>query len=310
MSRHIVEIAADRRMLRLNRGFLAVSEEDGAKVAEIPLDDIQAVIVSSPAAMLSTRVISALSSHGAPIVITGRNYLPSAIVLPLNGHGDTAGIQSDQIAASAAHRKRLWQQLVRAKINGQAWALRGHQETGDPDNRENVARHLDALQDRVRSGDPDNIEAQAARVYWTALLGADFRRDTDAGGHNAALNYGYAILRACVARACVAAGLNPALGVFHSNRHNPLCLVDDLMEPFRPVVDRTVAGFADEDLNELDPTIKRRLSALLDLDLPGKRGMSPVRQCALRLAQSVASGFSEARPDPDLPDLSAAGPLT
>lgn len=296
MTRHVVEIASDRRILRLERGFLVIEEEETENAAKVPLDDIQALLVSAPAATLSTRVIAALSERGAPIVISATNYMPVSIVLPLNGHGDTAGVQSDQIAASAAHRKRLWQKIVRAKIRGQAWSLRV--SSGVRSEREGAARHLDAMVSRVGSGDPTNLEAQAARAYWTVLMGAGFRRDPSAGGRNAALNYGYAVLRACVARAVVASGLNPAIGIFHANRHNPLCLVDDLMEPFRPLVDRLVAGMPEDVVLTADE--KRILSRVLDLDLRADHGLSPVRQCALSLAQSVAAGFRNGQPEPNL----------
>lgn len=305
MSRHVVEIASDRRHLRLKRGFLVIEDADSGVAAKVPLDDIQAVLVSAPAATLSTRLLAALSERGAPVVITRPTFMPVSVALPLAGHGDTAGVQADQIAASAAHRKRLWQQIVRAKIRGQAWSLRAVARTGNA-NAEGTARHLDAMAGRVGSGDPDNLEAQASRAYWTVLMGRDFRRDPDGGGRNSALNYGYAILRACVARAVVASGLNPAIGVFHANRHNPLCLVDDLMEPFRPLVDRLVADMPEDVV--LTTAEKRALSAVLDLDLRGPRGLSPVRQCALRLAQSVAAGFREGRPAPELaafPDSAA-----
>lgn len=310
MSRHVVEIASERRSLRLQRGFLIIEDPQTGEEATVPLDDIQVLLVSAPAATLSTRLMAALSERGAPIVISGTNFMPISIVLPLSGHGDTAGVQADQIAASAAHRKRLWQQIVRAKIRGQAWSLRASASAqgsrAEGSRTEGIARHLDAMVARVGSGDPDNLEAQAARAYWSALMGPGFRRDPSEGGRNAALNYGYAVLRACVARAVVASGLNPAIGIFHANRQNPLCLVDDLMEPFRPLVDRVVAGMPEN--VSLTAEEKRLLSQVLDLDLRATRGLSPVRQCALRLAQSVAAGFSEGRPAPELaayPDPSA-----
>jgi CRISPR-associated protein Cas1 len=150
------------------------------------------------------------------------------MMLPLDAHHVQTERHRAQGEASAPTRKRIWQRLIAAKIAQQADVLvhfTGHHGGLLP------------LSKRVRSGDPDNLEAQAAQRYWPSLFGRDFRRDRDADGINALLNYGYAVMRAAIARAVVASGLIPSLGVFHSNRSNPFCLADDLLEPYRPYVD-------------------------------------------------------------------------
>jgi len=165
----------------------------------------------------------------------------------------------------------------------------------------------------VRSGDPGNLEAQAARRYWPLMMGDDFRRDPDGDGANALLNYGYAILRAATARAVVAAGLHPSIGIFHRHPHNALPLADDLMEPFRPVVDLRVRELLDAGIRSVGSQEKRELAAVLQLELSTRFGSTPVSTCLVRLAQSVAESYQSGSPRLDLPNynrsLEAATPM-
>jgi CRISPR-associated protein Cas1 len=187
--------------------------------------------------------------------VCGRDHLPAAVLLPLADHSQVVWRVAEQVAVSKPLRKQLWKQLVRAKVRAQATNL--------PSDCPARMKLLE-LAKRVRSGDPENIEAQAARVYWQHwLLGVPFRRDVDARGVNSLLNYGYAVIRAAVARALVAAGLLPALGLFHSNRSNAFCLADDLMEPLRPLVDRRVRSLQRQGHEELGPEAKAGLLTLL-----------------------------------------------
>lgn len=202
----------------------------------IPLADIAVVIASHPQISFSHAVLSGLASNGGVFVACNEKRLPIAMLLPLATHH----LQAERFAAQAAMplptKKRIWKQIVKAKIMAQARLL--VERTGGD-------RGLQALASRVRSGDPENVEAQAARIYWPALFGApEFRRDTEGDGLNACLNYGYAIVRSITARAICAAGLHPCLGVHHHNRYDAFCLADDLMEPFRPIADRTAAALA------------------------------------------------------------------
>jgi CRISPR-associated protein Cas1 len=170
-----------------------------------------------------------------------------------------------------------------------------------------------ALVAKVRSGDPENIEAQGARRYWGLLFGEDFRRDQQAGGLNGMLNYGYTILRAATARATVAAGLHPTLGVFHKNEGNAMRLVDDLMEPFRPLMDLRVWQFQKAGHRELTPDIKRGLVRVLYDDMQSSIGATPVMSCIQRLAVSLAQVYLGERLSLDLPlpglplEMAAAG---
>ncbi len=285
----LVEVAESGRYLSVQRGFLKVSEK-GEELGRVPLDDITALILSGPQITLSKNLMVELAERKAIIVTCGRNWHPISLSLPFGVHYEAAGILRDQIDASQPLRKRLWQQIVQAKIDNQAEVLRRH-------GRETRAiSELAVLRRRVRSGDPENMEAQAARRYWPALMGPDFRRDRHADGMNAFLNYGYTILRAATARAVCGSGLHPSLGIHHGTRVNPFALIDDLMEPFRPLVD-SVAYETYEEEAELDAPHKRDLAAVLREDMLLETGLSPVSNCLIRLARSLAASLASKTPE-------------
>ena len=150
---------------------------------------------------------------------------------------------------------------------------------------------LNAMLSKIKSGDPANIEAQAARLYWTQLMGNEFRRDQNSGGLNAMLNYGYTILRACTARSVIAAGLHPTISLYHSNANNAMRLVDDLMEPFRPMVDLKVWQLAQQSETELQPNTKRALVHVMYDDMQTDFGATPVMTCIQRLATSLVQVY-------------------
>lgn len=151
------------------------------------------------------------------------------------------------------------------------------------------------MAERVRSGDSGNNEAQAARRYWPALMGPDFRRDRDTDGANALLNYGYTVIRATVARFVIAAGLHPTIGLHHANRLNAFALADDLVEAFRPLVDAAVHEMAKTGHGEVDGYAKARLAGLLSADLDVQGVTTPVSKAIQRLAQSLAASFEHGR---------------
>ncbi len=157
------------------------------------------------------------------------------------------------------------------------------------------------LSRKVRSGDPDNVEAEAARRYWPLMFGREFHRDKDGAGINGLLNYGYAVLRAGMARAVMAAGLHPSFGLMHSNRSNPMVLIDDLMEPFRPIVDREVRRLVGRGAAEVDREAKAELARIMTVDLPTSAGLSPLMLCAERLSQSLARAYAGEADELDLP---------
>jgi len=292
----VVEVATDGRHLAVDRGFLTITEK-GAEIGRVALDDLAAVVANAHGLTYSNNLLVTLAARGVPVVLCGPNHRPAALVWPVDGHHAQAGRMSDQAKAPAPLKKRLWQQIVQAKIlaQGATLAAVGAEAGG-----------FRLLARKVRPGDPDNVEAEAARRYWPLLLGDDFRRDTDGDGLNGLLNYGYAILRAATARAVMAAGLHPSLGLMHANRGNALVLVDDLMEPFRPLVDREVHRLKGEGTKEVTTEAKAALARIMVVDLPAEEGVSPLMICLERLASSLAKAYAGesdrlALPKPALP---------
>jgi CRISP-associated protein Cas1 len=290
----IVEVADDRRHLSLSRGFMVVTDTEGDRreLGQVPLDDIAAVIANAHGLSYSNNLLVALGERGAPFVICAANHNAVGMLLPIDGNYQQAKRFDAQIAAAKPLRKRLWAELVRAKLQQQAATLEAAGEPTAP---------LSALVAQVKSGDPNNLEAQGARRYWTLLMGPAFRRDQNAGGQNAMLNYGYTVLRAATARAVVAAGLHPTLGLHHSNEGNAMRLVDDVMEPFRPLVDLRVLQLSKQGEAEITPTTKRALVQTLYQDMQTTVGATPVMVCMQRLATSLAQVYLGERDKLDLP---------
>lgn len=290
----IVEVADDRRHLFLSRGFLVVQDTEGERkeLGQVPLDDITAVIANAYGLSYTNNLLVALAERCAPFVLCAANHNAVGMVWPIEGNFQQAKRFDAQIAAKQPLIKRLWAEIVKSKLQQQAAAL---EATGAP------FVPLSALVRKVRSGDPDNFEAQGARRYWGLLLGDDFRRDQQVGGLNAMLNYGYTVLRAATARAVVAAGLHPTLGLHHSNAGNAMRLVDDLMEPFRPVVDLKVWQLHRQGEGEVTPESKRALVRTLYDDMQTSAGATPVMVCAQKLATSLAQVFMGEKDKLDLP---------
>lgn len=289
----IVDIAGEGRHLSLTRGFLAVSH-DREELGRVPLDDIAAVIVHGFGTTLSANLLAALAQRHIFVVLCDQSHNPIACVWPLSGHHAQGARMRGQIAAGLPLKKRLWQQIVQAKIAAQAAVL---------DVAGGSVQPLLRMRQKVRSGDPDNLEAQAARHYWPRLMGSDFRRDRGQGGANAMLNYGYAVLRAATARAIVSSGLHPTIAVHHSAGHNDMALADDLMEPFRPLVDMAVRNLVAAGAGEVNAKTKAMLAGLLDTDMEGGQGTTTVGVSIKRAAHSLAQCFAQGTAALDLPAL-------
>lgn len=290
----IVEVADDRRHLSLSRGFLVVQDSTGDRpeLGQVPLDDIAAVIANAHGLSYTNNLLVALSERGAPFVLCGVNHSVAGMLLPVDGNYQQARRFDAQVAAGKPMQKRLWTEVVRAKLQQQAAAL---EAAGAP------TAPLLALVPQVRSGDPQNLEAQGAKRYWGLLFGSDFRRDQAAQGINSLFNYGYTVLRACMARSIVTAGLHPTLGLHHSNEGNAMRLVDDLMEPFRPCIDLKVWQLVRNGESEPTPQAKRALVRVLYADMATTTGLTPVMACTQRLAVSLAQVFLGERDKLDLP---------
>jgi CRISPR-associated protein Cas1 len=230
-------------------------ERDEEEDVTFPIEDVAWVILDTPQVTLTGSLLSALAENGVALIIPDAKHHPAGMLLSFHQHHLQSGIAHSQIAISQPLKKRLWQKLVIAKIENQAAVLRA---IGNPE-----AEALSAMAGRVGSGDPDNLEAQAARAYWPRLFDGFKRHDEDR--RNGLLNYGYAVIRAALARACAASGLLPTFGLHHCSRANAFNLVDDLLEPFRPSVDRMARRRAEEEHGEeLSVGDRRHMAGILN----------------------------------------------
>ncbi|HOM77575.1 MAG TPA: type II CRISPR-associated endonuclease Cas1, partial [Anaerohalosphaeraceae bacterium] len=201
-------------------------------------------------------VLTALLAQGAAVVLCDGTHHPAGMLFALESNTVQTERFRQQLQAGQPLKKRLWQQLVKAKIAHQASIVADDQQT---------YRALKALEKQVRSGDPDNIEAQASRQYWTSFLQhIEFKRRRDGAPPNNLLNYGYMVLRAAVARALCSAGLLPTLGIHHRNRYNAFCLADDIVEPFRGFAEKKVKAVC-EKYSEIDPLTQELKAQLLEI---------------------------------------------
>jgi CRISP-associated protein Cas1 len=257
-------------------------------VRTIPIEDIGVVILDHRQITVTQALMAALLDNTVALISCNDRHMPTGMFLPLQGNATQNERFRRQIEASAPLKKQLWQQTVKAKIENQAALL--EKQTGQP------ARKLCRMAAEVKSGDADNQEAQAAVYYWRNIFTGmpQFVRGQDEAPPNNLLNYGYAILRAVVARALVGSGLLPVYGIFHHNKYNDYCLADDIMEPYRPYVDQLVIDIMKHcgDISQLATDIKRRLLQIpaIDVNIAGKK--SPLMIAAAQTTASLAKCFN------------------
>jgi CRISPR-associated protein Cas1 len=290
----IVEVSNDKRHLSVYRGFMLVHStgEERKEVGRVPLDDIAALIANAHGLSYTNNFLVALAERGIPFVLCAANHNVVGMLWPTEGHHQQAHRFEAQVACTLPTRKKLWAAIVKSKLLNQAAVLQAAGAAHAP---------LQALAKQVRSGDPNNLEAQGARKYWGLLMGSLFRRDQHADGVNALLNYGYTVLRAATARAVVAAGLHPSLGLHHSHDNNAMRLVDDLMEPFRPLIDLTAWKLQSSGPCIVNADSKRALVQSLYQDLVTDAGRTPVLVAVQKLAISLAQVLVGERKELDLP---------
>lgn len=266
-------------------------------VRTIPVEDIGVVVFDNRQITITHGLLEALLENNCSVVTCDSRSMPVGLMLPLCGNTVQSERFRDQLDASVPLKKQLWQQTVKAKIDNQAAVLAAcaGAETG-------CMRRWSA---DVRSGDPDNLEGRAAAYYWKSLFAgvpglSDFTRDRQGIPPNNLLNYGYAILRAVIARSLVSSGLLPTLGIHHHNRYNAYCLADDVMEPYRPLVDSLVFCIVNEYGGDMPEDITKELKMRLlgipvtDVRIGGKR--SPLMVAATQTTASLYKCFTgEAR---------------
>lgn len=272
-----IESATDPNQKYLDRG----------NSNSIPIEDIGIVILDNQQITLSQGLLSSLLENNSAIVTCNFSHLPIGLFLPLESNLVQTERFQAQIEASEPLKKQLWQQTISAKIYNQAAVLRNHRKPND--NMKRWAKD-------VKTGDKENLEGRAASYYWKTIFPPklEFKRDRDGQPPNNLLNYGYAILRAVVARGLVASGLLPTLGIHHHNKYNAYCLADDIMEPYRPYVDELVVTFVEdgEDFTELTTSIKKQLLTIpaLDVFIDGEK--SPLMVGMQKTTSSLVKCFN------------------
>ena len=258
-----------------------IIEREQEVIAQVSIEDIGVLLISHKQVALSHAVIQKCAEAKAVIVHCNSKYLPVSLTLPLSSHSLHTKVLREQVGLNTVRRKQLWQKIVQVKVAEQALTL-------ERLNKPSIS--LQAMVKKVKSDDSTNIEAQAAQKYWKLLVDKDFKRDPDLEGLNSLLNYGYAILRALVARAIVVTGFHPALGLNHSNQYNPYCLADDLMEPFRPWVDECVLGLDDEQMSLHN---KRALLELLATEVNYQDKKQPLMVAISLLAAQLKQAYTD-----------------
>lgn len=272
-----------------NQLCIEIKQDSTTTKRQIPIEDIGIIILANPQITLTHALMAALVSNNAAIVTSASNFMPNGLLLPIEANTIQSERYKQQIAATLPLKKYLWQQTVQAKILNQAAVLTQNQV-----NITNMLRWARA----VKSGDTDNYEARAAVFYWKNMFpnSPNFTRDKAGLPPNNLLNYGYAILRAMVARALVASGLLPTLGIHHKNKYNAYCLADDIMEPYRPYVDLLVLNIVNTNelaqINELNNTIKQQLLTIPVIDVHFQNRKSPLMVAIQHSTASLAKCFS------------------
>lgn len=253
-------------------------------VRTIPIEDIGVVVLDNKQITITHGVMEALLANNCAVITCDSNRMPTGLLMPLAGNTIQTERFKEQIEASLPLKKQLWQQTVQAKIINQAALLKKKNDT--------EVRNMLRWANDVKSGDSDNLEGRAAVYYWANLFPhiENFRRYREGAPPNNLLNYGYAILRAVVARALVSSGLLPTLGIFHRNKYNAYCLADDIMEPYRPFVDSLVYDITNSDgykaNEELSKEDKASLLVIPTLDVMINEQRSPLM---IAVSQTTAS---------------------
>ena len=274
------------RLPEVEKNDLLPTEFKREALKTIPVEDIGIVVIDNTQITLTSGLLQALQENNVAVITCDYRHMPQSLLLPIEGNSVQQERYDAQLAASEPLKKQLWQQTIIQKIKNQAAVL---------DSTELPSDYLIPLHRSVKSGDTDNCEATAAVYYWQTIFKHlnGFVRHREGPPPNNFLNYGYAILRATMARSIVAAGLLPTLGIFHRNRYNAFCLADDLMEPYRPYIDQIVYQMVNEfgaieELKKEHKAILLKIPAM-DVMLDGEK--SPLMNATQRTAVSLVKCF-------------------
>lgn len=272
--------------LSVKNAQLVANDKNTKEIITVPIEDIGFILFEHPQITFTQMVMQLLSENNTAVIFCNNRFMPSSMLLHLETNQVQAELFRKQIGVGQALKNNLWQQTVKAKIQNQASLLKKHGKS---------YRDLIHLMNSVKSGDKENVEGWASRLYWPRLFGSDFRRHRAGYTPNAFLNYGYAILRAAVARSLSGSGLLPTFGIFHRNKYNAFALADDIMEPYRPFVDELVceviAEFPEND--ELNKDIKGQLLQILTVDIELNNIKRPLMVGLSQTTASLAKCFDK-----------------
>ena len=280
MIKKVIEISQNGYYLSLKNKQMIMTPKssDDSESRSFPCEDIGLLVLDNPQITITQSLCSFLLSQGTAIIFCDKTHMPCALSLPFSKNTELALRLEDQLSASVPVQKSLWKQIIQAKISAQANQLKHAPQ---------IQQRLRAIKTQVLSGDKSNAESQAARLYWVNWLGYKFKRDMKSRDEiNSMLNYGYAILRSCVARAIVSAGLMPQISLFHCHRSNPYPLADDLMEPFRPMIDNIVSDLCKMGILGISPQTKSYLLKLPQMTVVQKGKIGPFLAVLPRYIQS------------------------
>jgi len=283
----IIEVQDNNRRLSVKDGFLIVKENLDL-IGKVPLDDISALILSGPKITISNFLINRLTDYRSIILLTDNHYLPANIIWPLNSYHQIGSRLSLQINMSAVLKKQLWKYIVFEKLVNQKIVLEyiHNQDFG-----------FQQIIDDLKSGDKTNREAVGSKKYWPKIFGYEFTRNSDSNCINIALNYAYTILRAMIARSVASSGLHPALGIHHTNKLNAFCLVDDLIEPYRPFVDYYIYTLNQKkNISTLDSELKKQIVSYLYSDVLHENEKKPIPNSIVKTVNSYIKSLEKKKP--------------
>ena len=285
MIENILEISQQNLYLHSNRGFLII-EEDKKEIEKIPIDEISTLLITNSNNSISLKLIEKLLENNIVVVFCGKNYLPISILQPLDFHTNQKMRLDLQVSVKSHLKAELWQSLMKHKIYNQAQVLKYFKLD---------YQYLINLSQNVLLNDSKNYEAVSAQKYFTTLFGGKFYRDDESNIMNALLNYGYAVIRGTVARSICACGFNMSLGIHHKNQFNSFCLVDDIMEPFRPFVDILAIKIFEKNrkLLELDNETKKILASILTLNIRYDGKIGSLANAIMFFSQTLLKSYLE-----------------
>lgn len=280
MSWRSVIITQPTKLSIKNKQLKITQEEE----CSIPVEDISSIVLENSQIVLTTKVISSLAENKAVLYSCDDKHLPNGIFIPFACHSRQIKAIKQQIECTESFKKRCWQHIIISKINNQAKVL-------NLCNKKKVAEHLESISRQVDSGDNGNKEAIAAKTYFSTLFGKNFSREFE-NIYNSCLNYGYSIIRGAIARSIVSYGYIPAIGIHHKNELNNYNLVDDFIEPFRPIVDLWIKRNIEKE-QEFDKYIRANLVNILNLDMLIQGKMQSVNNCINIMIASYTTAINQ-----------------